>query len=386
MPRTPLASLTADNHLCLKIWRGRPLYRDSWHAFRHIVDKTVEWGLKALVVAGDLFDESRPDPETFQFFVQMLQLLRSHDVYFLFVNGNHDPADPPWPVTAGLDEWDRKTRIIHLQPRSGARIGGLHVTGVDYAPPSEWLEACKTISPKTNILVTHQRVRQFLKGGNAAVDLGALPASPCRGYQRLVVGDYHSWAEEPLDNNWNALSPGSSCLVDVGEDPQKSFAILYDDLTISAEPIPRRPLYNLGFIHNEPGLDAALLGLERVFAAEATTPADLLPDDLRRAIVRVTYDPAVPQIRRRLFKAVNGRAELFAFPRRWILPTGQTLGKSTNWDDGGPTIPALIKRRFAQDPQTLALAWDLDSAESLADWKAILQLAAPAKESPCSTS
>ena len=60
-------------------------------AYRRIVDTAVEKRVDFVVIAGDIFDDSRPSYADFSLFVQGLRKLQEADIPVYFVTGNHDP-------------------------------------------------------------------------------------------------------------------------------------------------------------------------------------------------------------------------------------------------------------------------------------------------------
>ena len=60
-------------------------------AYRHIVDTALEKRVDFVVIAGDIFDDSRPSYADFSLFVSGLKRLDEAHIPVYFVTGNHDP-------------------------------------------------------------------------------------------------------------------------------------------------------------------------------------------------------------------------------------------------------------------------------------------------------
>ncbi len=60
-------------------------------AYRRIVDTAIEKQVDFVVVAGDIFDDSRPSYADFSLFVSGLERLNDAGIPVYFVTGNHDP-------------------------------------------------------------------------------------------------------------------------------------------------------------------------------------------------------------------------------------------------------------------------------------------------------
>ena len=146
-------------------------------AFNRIIDVAIEHQVDFMVIAGDVFDDTRPSYADFSLFVSGMQRLNEAGIPVYFINGNHDPytswnndfamlppnthllgVDGPgfacferdgqplaliggrsyfnqaWP--AGVDVSDgisRETAISYLGKQAPFMIGVLH-TGLDIDP------------------------------------------------------------------------------------------------------------------------------------------------------------------------------------------------------------------------------------------------------------
>ena len=60
-------------------------------AYRRIIDTALEKRVDFVVIAGDIFDDSRPSYADFSLFVSGLKRLDEANIPVYFVTGNHDP-------------------------------------------------------------------------------------------------------------------------------------------------------------------------------------------------------------------------------------------------------------------------------------------------------
>ena len=70
---------------------GRRAAEGNPDAYRRIVDTAIEKQVDFVVVAGDIFDDSRPSYADFSLFVSGLERLNDAGIPVYFVTGNHDP-------------------------------------------------------------------------------------------------------------------------------------------------------------------------------------------------------------------------------------------------------------------------------------------------------
>ncbi len=146
-------------------------------AFNRVIDVAVDHQVDFVVIAGDVFDDTRPSYSDFSLFVSGMERLNEAGIPVYFINGNHDPYTswnndfavlPPnthllgvkgpefacferdgqplaliggrsyfnqaWPTGVDVSEGiSRETAVSHLGVRAPFMIGVLH-TGLDIDP------------------------------------------------------------------------------------------------------------------------------------------------------------------------------------------------------------------------------------------------------------
>ena len=91
----PIALLTADLHLQSRAWADRRRVQgDAYWAFRQIVALARRYDVP-IIAAGDVLDAKRHDTSTPSDLQELFSALGS-DVYFYYVQGDHDRLDKPW--------------------------------------------------------------------------------------------------------------------------------------------------------------------------------------------------------------------------------------------------------------------------------------------------
>jgi len=81
---------TGDTHLGYRQYHSAERRRDFLEAFEQVVDDAVAEGVDAVVHAGDLFHDRRPDLSALHGTISVLRTLRDADIPFLAIVGNHE--------------------------------------------------------------------------------------------------------------------------------------------------------------------------------------------------------------------------------------------------------------------------------------------------------
>ncbi len=165
--------------------RRTELYR----TFDRIADYGVENGVSAILIAGDIFDESRPRNAEKKNF---LKIAEAHpEVDFLCLSGNHDESledeeNLPENVFCYGEDWKKNSY-------DEVDIWGCTQTDANYNLLYTTLRPDRT---RINIVLLHGEVRQSGTPANGTV---LLPALRDKGIDYLALGHYHSFEEGGLD-------------------------------------------------------------------------------------------------------------------------------------------------------------------------------------------
>ena len=302
-----LAVVTSDLHLAPSAWLSRPqLTGDSYYALCQIVELARELRVPAIIAAGDLINVRRPDPLTIGLLRSQLDVCEKYGVEFLYVQGQHELAAPPWLQAAhGWPTWlasdSRKTEPYAL--------AGYGVSGLDYQPPDRLGEALKTLPEASDIVVLHQLWREFAPPPMTSD--GSLEDVPsCR---LIVTGDYHQHLMHSVSKTCLALSPGSTCLQSIDEEIEKRVFIVNRRLEVRSETLRCRPVWRSRVLDTEENLEKFLDKIEEkleLFAQQAAS----LPAELRLPIVRMSFSTDLSQAQQRAQAKIGDRAVLFVKP------------------------------------------------------------------------
>lgn len=314
--REPLAVIAADCHLTRHdtAWVNSRILGDARRSFHQLVDKALELKLP-LILAGDVIDEKLSGPGPVELLSWAARKLKAAGLFCYFIQGQHEKAEPPW-----LSAIDRDVFCWFGAPsdhHGGVKYGPLklfgggrtvRVLGLDYQEPDRFLaelEAWEHSGQEADVLVMHQVWTNFMgKYAPQVVEMGRV-APYCK---LLVTGDYHvafNGSVETTAGSLRVYSPGSICLQSINEPADKSFGLLYSDLSIEEVPLSVRPAHLVQVeLRDEESADASLreaLSLCPKETAERDRP-------LLRFPVAAGADPLYKALARRL----EGRAFCFA--------------------------------------------------------------------------
>lgn len=300
--KKPIAAWSSDTHLTPYTWAKHPTLRtDAFVSFAQIIQFCNAEGLP-LFLAGDVFNERRPDSLTVEFARRQMVGMIQYGYEVFFVEGQHDMAAPPWLEVCGAKHLDKKS----------VRVGQLDIYGLNFTNRTDLAEELKKIPRNTDVLMAHQVWEEFM--GRIRVVEGSLKDVPTVG--AIVTGDYHRHDQFDVVSNVdgrkvNIVSPGSTHMRTIDEDPRKFFYVMYDDLSFESKPlVTRRCLVSR--VANDEQFEASVAAIQ----IELSRNPDL-PESIRKPIWAVYFRDDIPDVHRRL-EAWNAKelVHLFEFPIR----------------------------------------------------------------------
>ncbi len=302
---TPLFVFCADLHLVDGAWSSRPaIYGDSYYSFDQIVDYCINHKLP-MIMGGDILEKKQNLARPIAKLCAGLSRMQAAEVPVYYIQGNHEyDRNAPW---LSVHEWP-----IHIH-RMPWLVRGAKVYGLDWLPRGEIQEAFKEVPADTEILITHQVWKDLM--GN--VGRPECELTDVHHAQTVLAGDFHM---TKIVNSTNAqgqtitmLSPGSTCMQDIGEVPEKSFFVVGRVPTtgqITFVPVALNTRKFLGYtVKDQETLDKLCAG-EFVRDVQAAATA-LLPEEIQKPLVRVKFDKRLPDAHLRITTAVGEAAHLF---------------------------------------------------------------------------
>jgi DNA repair exonuclease SbcCD nuclease subunit len=303
---------TGDTHLGYRQYNEPARRQDFLEAFQQVIDDAIEADVDAVVHAGDLFHDRRPELVDLMGTVDVLRDLAEADVPFLAVVGNHETKrDAQWlDLLSSLGYAER----LDDTPRV---VGDVALYGLDFVPRSRRDDldyAFADHDADHAALVTHGLFQPFDHGD---WDAAEVLAEADVEFDAMLLGDNHAPGQERLRADgvdaWVTYC-GSTERASADEREDRGYNLVtFDGPGADGVAITRRslPTREFAFIDVELAADE---GVERV--NERVTQYDL---DGAVAIVTVTGEgervaPAQVEERLReqgaLVARVNDRREL----------------------------------------------------------------------------
>lgn len=328
MSSEPAFVALGDIHLDHLIWRRhRDITGDATLGLQQALDHAIRLNVP-LVLLGDIFDTSDPDPSLVQVFRQTVERATTHGIKVFAIQGNHDRRRTPWYQAISGD-------VINIGDGSPQVINGVPVVGFDFNHLEAIQESLADLSvrimamdPRPQILCLHQAVRQYLNiEGAWNCDLEWVP----REIQMVIMGDIH----KPLQLQFHqgagtALYTGSGHARGIDEFEPRSVLVMNRDLSFTRAPIYQRPMDVLVVTQeSDPAVTLATLDqfLQQAQAANAAAGAMAL-----RPLLWVRFTEGATELLTRVQARLQGLPE----DQRPIVVEDALVGKVTI--EGQPII------------------------------------------------
>ncbi len=197
----------ADVHLGYEQYRLPYRAAEFREAFREAMERAVGEGVDFILIAGDLFHQSRPSPETLKDAMDILGIARGRGVPVFAIEGNHDRTQRRISAYHLLEslgylnliglrdervegEWVTSERLGEKWLVKGVleeRDVHVEVHGIKYMSAA-WLERVRLseiFKPPANgdaVLMLHQGIKEIIER------IGVIPESQ-RGYHEIALRD-----------------------------------------------------------------------------------------------------------------------------------------------------------------------------------------------------
>lgn len=305
----PLGLFFADAHLDTGAWANRPALRDdSLMSFRYVCNYAVTNNIPHVFGAGDLIDIKKPPPEVVQFVREQLSLLEASNCHFHFIQGQHEYS-PDLPWFCAIHDWPVWINERHVD------IDGVVVYGMDWRTLDKVQTALDNIPPSADLLLMHQVWEEFMgEKRGCECSFAQVPTA-----HTVFTGDFH--VNRVLESFRGAdgqellvISPGSTNMRKIDEDPDKYFYVLYPDRWAKIQ-IPTRRKLELTIAAERDLAPFADKFNKLLVQANQEAAALNLPDKLTRHLCRVKYVDDVEGAYATIKQAVEGsNVELFLKP------------------------------------------------------------------------
>jgi len=353
----PLFVFAADLHLEDGAWSTRPgIYGDSYYSFEQIVDYCIEHDLP-MIMGGDVLEKKSNSARPIAKLCEGLSRMQHRGVPVYYIQGNHEyDRNAPW---LSVHPWP-----IYMHEKS-FDISGVKVCGFDWLPRGDIQEAFTRLPTNTDILITHQVWKDFM--GN--IGRSECELTDVHHVQTVLAGDFHVTKTAESTNAQGKpikmLSPGSTCMQDMGESPEKFFFVIGRAPTtgeIVFTPIQLRTRKFLNYVvKDQETLDALCAGqlLKDIDGQLDAT----LPAHINKPLVRIKFDKNLPDAYLRLLTAVGESAHLFCDALTDKTGSSRT---STNRVAAKNELVSVLAELVGEDTEAYKLATSLLQTENIA--------------------
>jgi hypothetical protein len=307
-------------------------------------------------VLGDITDVRHPDAETVGYLMDIIDDLVKNGINFYFLQGQHElNRVRPWASC--------HRRAICLN-RLALQVNNIRFYGIDFQPMGELQDELAKLPTSTDVLLAHQVWKERMGGLRTAENRpseGAFAEIPI--VKMVISGDFHAHkmtkhkgkdGQELL-----AVSPGSTYLKALDEDPSKYFYVLHDDLSLKSIKIPTRPVWRtrVGTAEN---LDKYIEN----FVAQNQVVHDNDPD---KPVWYVEFRSTIADAVGRLERSTKGRCHLFPRPlreqeREDLINTDEVAVEAETFEHAPTALEDFLPRCCKPDSQVFNTAVRLNRA------------------------
>ena len=221
---------TGDTHIGYQQYHSPVRRQDFLDAFGAVVDDAVDGDVDAVVHAGDLFHDRRPELSDLMGTIAVLRRLADADIPFLAVVGNHEATrDGQW-----VDLLER----LGLATRLGAAptvVGDTAFYGLDHVPVSRRDELTYEFAAGDAdyaALVAHGLFEPF---AHADWDTETVLAESDVDFDALLLGDNHTPDRAKVAGTW-ATYPGSTERASASERAGRGYNVVtFDEAAVGGD-------------------------------------------------------------------------------------------------------------------------------------------------------
>jgi DNA repair exonuclease SbcCD nuclease subunit len=188
---------TGDTHIGYQQYHSPERRQDFLDAFEAVVADAIDDDVDAVIHAGDLFHDRRPDLQDLLGTLAALRTLADADIPFLAVVGNHE--------STRSGQWLDLFENLGLATRLGAepyRLGDVAVYGLDHVPQSRRDELDYDFEPhdaEHAVLVSHGLFTPFVHGN---WDTETVLSESSVDFDALLLGDNHTPDTAEVADTW----------------------------------------------------------------------------------------------------------------------------------------------------------------------------------------
>jgi exonuclease SbcD len=188
---------TGDTHLGYAQYHSQTRRADFRDAFEQVIDDAVDDDVDAVIHAGDLFHDRRPELSDLLGTIRLLRRLRRAGIPFLAVVGNHE--------STRSGQWLDLFEDLELAERLGSdprTVEGTAFYGLDHVPKSRRAELEYDFAPHDAdhaVLVAHGLFTPF---AHADWETETVLKESTIDFDAVLLGDNHEPGTETVNGTW----------------------------------------------------------------------------------------------------------------------------------------------------------------------------------------
>lgn len=226
MNKQPIALISND-------WHNKD---DNCQIIERLVEDqcklAVKLKLKEIYCLGDIFNSRKSQTlQVLQSFHNILETCSKYDITLVAFPGNHDKVDGT-SEQSFLDPFRDHPNLSLITRMGGRKLSNnIDLLMIPYFREEQWLDIFNSINQRTvegnnTILFSHIAVNGSTNNDGTKVESSIAP-STLKGFKKVFLGHYHQTQEVTK----NIIHLPSIQQNNFGEDTNKGYTILYDDLS-----------------------------------------------------------------------------------------------------------------------------------------------------------
>jgi DNA repair exonuclease SbcCD nuclease subunit len=211
---------TGDTHIGYQQYHSPERRQDFLDAFEQVVEDAIATDVDAVVHAGDLFHDRRPDLQDLLGTLSALRTLSDAGIPFLAVVGNHES-------TRG-GQWLDLFENLGLAVRLGADpyvLGNTAFYGLDHVPQSRRDDLEYQFSPHDADFATLVSHGLFTPFAHANWETETVLTESNVDFDAVLLGDNHKADEAQVDGTWVTYC-GSTERASASEEPGRGYNVV----------------------------------------------------------------------------------------------------------------------------------------------------------------
>ncbi len=341
---------TADTHIGYRQYHSPERREDFLKAFDAVIADAIDLDVDAVVHAGDLFHDTRPNLDDLMETIRILRDLAEADIPFLGIVGNHERTrDRQW--LDFIADLGLATRL----DEAGTVVGDVTFYGLDWVPPGQRDRLAYTFDPPETdsaALVAHGLFEPF---AHADWDTEGLLEAATVDFDAMLLGDNHTPDRAQVAGTW-VTYPGSTERTGADEREERGYNLVTfdDDIRIGRRSIDGTRTFAFVDVSLAPGegLDRVCERVRERDVADAVVVVriDGEGEDVPPAAVEETGEDAGALLvrvidTREMAESADRPAVHFADPDRAVVEAVDDLGLSS----AGRMVDSIVRDRSIPD-------------------------------------